>query len=133
METATIISRRTRYNQRRTAKTPAISGAYHPEERAKRYTHTVVIPFLVLVYIFNGSHDPKKVHWLNIILSAVFFVAGIILNPDFLLVGTMFFAIALTNIACVWIVQNFGRRVWSPAVGEILSQLHVSVRYHTER
>ena len=133
METATTISRRTHYNQRHTVKTPAISSAYHTEERAKRYTHAVVIPFLVLVYIFNGSHDPKKVHWLNIILSAVFFVAGIILNPDFLLVGTMFFAIALTNIACVWIVQNFGRSVWSPAVGEILSQLHVSVRYHTER
>lgn len=133
METATIISRRTRYNQRRTAKTPAISSAYHPEDGAKRYTHTAVIPFLVLVYIFNGSHDPKKVQWLNIILSAVFFVAGIILNPDFLLVCTMFFAIALTNIACVWIVQNFGRSVCSPAVGEILSQLHVSVRNYTER
>lgn len=133
METAIIISRRTGSYQRRTAKTPAISSAYHPEDRAKRYTHTVVIPLLVLVYIFNGSHDPKKVHWLNIILSAVFFVAGIILNPDFLLVGTVFFAIALTNIACVWIVQNFGRNVWSPAVGEILSQLHVPVRYYTER
>ncbi len=133
METATTISRRTDYDQRHTAKTPAISGAYHPEERAKRYTHTVVIPFLVLVYIFNGSHDPKKVHWLNIILSAVFFVAGIIFNQDFLLVGTMFFAIALTNIASVWIVQNFGMGVESAAIGEILSQLHVSVRYHTER
>jgi hypothetical protein len=33
----------------------------------------------------------------------------------------------------VWIVQNFGRGAWSPAVGEILSQLHVSVRYYTER
>lgn len=133
METAIIISRPTGSYQRRPAKTPAISSAYHPEDRAKRYTHTVVIPLLVLVYIFNGSHDPKKVHWLNIILSAVFFVAGIILNPDFLLVGTVFFAIALTNIACVWIVQNFGRNVWSPAVGEILSQLHVPVRYYTER
>ncbi len=133
METATIISRRTRYNQRRTARIPAISNAYHPEDRAKLYTHTVIIPFLILVYIFNGSHDPKKVHWLNIIVSAVFFVAGIIFNPDFLLVGTMFFAIALANIACVWIVQHFGRSVWRPAVGEILSQLHVSVRYYTGR
>ncbi len=133
MDTATIISRRTRYNQRHTAKTLAISNASDLEDRAKRYTHTVVIPVLVLVYIFNGSHDPKKVHWLNIILSAVFFVAGIILNPYFLLIGTTFFAIALTNIACVWIVQNFGRSVGNPAVGEILSQLHVSVRYYTER
>ncbi len=133
METATIISRRTRKNQRRTAKAPAISNVYHPEKGTKRHTHTVLIPFLVLAYVFNGSHDPKNVHWLNIILSAVFFVAGIILNPDFLLVGTMFFAIALTNIACVWIVQNFGRSVRSPAVGEILSQLHHSVRNYTER
>jgi hypothetical protein len=92
-----------------------------------------VIPFLVLVYVFNGSHDPKNVHWLNLMLSAVFFVVGTILNPDFLLAGTMFFAIALTNIACVWIVQNFGRSSWSPAAGEILSQLHVSVRYYTGR
>jgi hypothetical protein len=88
----------------------------------------VVIPFLVLVYVFNGSHDPKKVHCLNIILSGIFFVAGIIINPDYLFVGTMFFAIVFTNIACVWIVQNFGKSVWSPAVGEILSQLHVSVQ-----
>jgi hypothetical protein len=133
METATIISRRTRYNHQRTAKTLAISSVHHPEDRAKRYTHTALIPFLVLVYIFNGSHDPKKVHWLNIILSAVFFVAGFFLDPDFLFVGAIFFAIALSNIACVWIVQNFGRSLWSPAVVEILSQLHVSVRYYTER
>jgi hypothetical protein len=133
METATIISRRTSSNQRRIAKTSAISSAYHPEDKPNRYIHTAVIPFLVLVYIFNGSHDPKKVHWLNLILSAIFFVAAVILNPDFLLVGIMFFAIALTNIACVWIVQNFGRSVWSPAVGEILAQLHVSVRYYIER
>ena len=133
METATIISRRTSSNQRRIAKTPAISSACHPEDKPNRYIHTAVIPFLVLVYIFNGSHDPKKVHWLNLILSAIFFVAAVILNPDFLLVGIMFFAIALTNIACVWIVQNFGRSVWSPAVGKILSQLHVSVRYYIER
>jgi hypothetical protein len=133
MEIATIISQRTRYNQRRTAKAPTISSAHHPEDMAKQYTHTMVIPFLVLVYIFNGSHDPKNVHWVNIILSAVFFVAGIVLNPNFLLVGTMFFAITLTNIGCVWIVKNFGMNVWSPAVGEILSHLHVSVRYYTER
>lgn len=133
METATISSRRTRYNKRHAAKTPAISRAYHPEDPVKRTTPMAVIPFLVLVYIFNGSHDPRKVNWLNIILSSIFFVAGIILNLDFLLVGTMFFAIALTNIACVWVVQNFGRNVWNPAVGEIRSQLHVSVRYFTER
>jgi len=133
METATINSRRTRYIQPRIAKTPAISRAYRPENKVSRFTHTAVTPFLVLVYILNGSHDPKKVHWLNVILSAVFFVAGIIVNPDFLLVGTMFFSIALTNIACVWIVQNYGRSLRSPAAGEILSQLHVSVRYYTER
>ena len=133
METATIISRRTRYIQQPNAKAPAISRAYHPEEKVNRYTHMAVIPFLVLVYIFNGSHDPKKVHWLNAILSAVFFVVGIIVNPDFLMVGAMFFSIALTNIACVWIVQNYGRSVWNPAAGEILSQLHVSVRYYFER
>lgn len=133
METATNISHRTRKYQRHIAKTPAISSAYHPEERAERYADRVVIPFLVLAYILNGSHDPKKVQWLTFILSAVFFVAGIALNPDFLLVGTIFFAIALTNIACVWIVQNLGTSVGSPAVEEILSQLHVSVRYYTER
>ncbi len=132
MEAATIISRRARSYQRRTAKTPAISNADYPEGKAKRYTHTVVILFLVLVYIFNGSHDPKKVHRLNIILSAIFFVAGVIVNPDFLFIGTMFFVIALTNIACVWIVQNFGNSVWSPAAGEILSQVHVSVRYYIQ-
>jgi hypothetical protein len=133
METATTISRRTDYNQRHIAKTPAITSASRPDDSAKRYTHMVVIPFLILVYIFNGSHDPKKVHWLNIILSTVFLGAGIIFNQDFLSVGTMFLAIALTNIASVWIVQNFGMGVESPAIGEILSQLHVSVRYHPER
>jgi hypothetical protein len=133
METVTIISRRTRYNQRHTTTTSAIPSLYRPEDKAQRYTHTLMIPFLVLIYIFNGSHDPKKVHWVNIILSALFISAGIILNPDFLLVGMMFFAIALSNVACVWIVQNFGGNAWSPAIGEILSQLHVSVRYYTER
>jgi len=133
METATINSRRTRYNHQCTATKPIISTIYHPEEKANRFTHAAVIPFLVLVYIVNGSHDPKKVDWLNIILSAAFFAAGITLNPDFLFVGTMFFAITLANIASVWVVQNLGESVWSPALGEILSQLHVSVRYTAGR
>lgn len=133
METATTISRSTRKYQRHIAKTPAISSTYRPEDTPKQHMHMVVIPFLVLVYIFNGSHDPKNVHWLNSILSAVFFTAGLVLDPDFLMVGTMFFAIAVTNAACVWIVQNFGMSAWSPAVGEILSQLHASLRYYSEQ
>lgn len=133
METSTITSQRTRKNQRHTVKTAVVSNDYHPEESAKQRTHTVVIPFLILVYIFNGSHDPKKVHWLNIILSVIFFIAGLVFNPDLLMVGTLFFTIALTNIACVWVVQNLGRSVWTPTVETILSQLHDSVRCNIEQ
>ena len=132
METAITVSRRTRHNQRRTAMMPVISDASRPSDKAKRHTPTAVIPILVLAYIFNGSHDPKKVHWLNFVLSAVFYVAGAILNPDFLSLGAMFFAIALTNIACVWIVQNYANCMWSPAVAEILAQLHDSVRIYVK-
>lgn len=133
METTTIISRSTDYKQRHGVKTQSNSSVHHLEGRAKHDTPTAVIPFLVLAYIFNGSHDPKQVFRLSIVLSVAFFIVGLILRPEFLFVGTMFFAIALSNVGCVWIVRSFGRNLSGPVVGEIRSQLHISMRLYTKR
>lgn len=131
METLTYISRSDRYNQRTAANRKADVRTYRPEESTDRFS--IFLPFLVLVYIFNGSHDPIKVRCLNCILSAFFFAGGLFVDPDFLLIGVMFFAIALANIVSVWILQNFGRGAWSPAQAEILSQVHFSVQQYTKR
>jgi hypothetical protein len=131
MDTLTYISRSDRYNQRTAANRKANVRIYPPEERTNRFR--IFLPFLILVYIFNGSHDPKKVHCVNCALSAIFFAAALLIDPDFLLIGIMFFAVALANIVIVWILQNFGRGAWSPAQTEILSQLHLSVQQYTKR
>ena len=133
METATIISRRSVYNRRHKVQKQTDVGSHQPEEMSKQYAPMAMIPFLVLVYIINGSHDPKKMDWLNASAGFVFCCAGIFLNADFFFIGIMFFAIVLANIVCVWVVQNFHWNVRSAALGEIVSQLHVSVCYYSKR
>jgi hypothetical protein len=131
METLTYISRSDRHNQKTAANRKADVRTYRPDKNRDR--SRIFLPFLVLVYIFNGSHEPKKVHCVNSVLSAFFFAGGLFIDPDFLMIGVMFFAIALANIVSVWIVRNFGRGAWSPAQAEILSQVHCSVQEFTNR
>ena len=133
METETIISRRSVYNRRHNAQQQTEVGSHQPEETSEQYAHMAMIPFLVLVYIINGSHDHKKMHWLNASAGFVFCCAGIFLNSDFFFIGIMFFAITLANIVCVWVVQNFRWNVRSAALGEIVSQLHISMCYYSKR
>ena len=133
METLSYISRTDRYHRASAADRKSEFETYQPEERTGRFRKAAFLPFLVLLYIFNGCHDPKKVHRLNIMLSAVFFAGGLLVNSDFLLPGFMFAVIAVTNIVCVRIVQTFCRHTWSPAEGEIFSQVHTSVREYAKK
>jgi hypothetical protein len=85
---------------------------------------------LSLVYILNGNHDPKKVQRLNLVLLAIFFTAGLFLNPSLLPLGFFFSGLVLVNGVIGWLVQNSSDNEWNPVEREIEVHIHHSPQKH---
>jgi hypothetical protein len=55
----------------------ATIGRGRTSERDNRLDKVGILPFLLLLYILNGNHDPRKVQRLNIVLSTLFLAGGL--------------------------------------------------------
>ena len=125
METLNFIDQ----NNRSREKTVVHINTYRLKKDA-RLSKWAMVPLLSLVYILNGSHDPKKVQRLNLTLSAIFFAVGFFFNQDLLQVGFIFLGVALVNGVNVWIVKNLKGNAWDPLEGNILSYVHLPLQNH---
>lgn len=128
METNSYISDNRSYTHVSDARITFDVGAYRRKERAERIRRSFFLPLLAVVFIFNGSHDPKKVSWLNITLTLGFFAWGSFFDPELLFLGVLFTGITFLNVASVWAVKKFGNGRRTPAANEILSLVHISFR-----
>ena len=93
------------------------------EQTVSRQADGGMLPFLSLLYILNGNHDPRKVQWLNVCLAAAFLLAGFFVGWDLYSVALVFVGIALVNAANCWVLRRFGRRRIYPGRGDLLSQI----------
>ncbi len=94
----------------------------------KEKTKGTMVLLFSLMYILNGNHDPKKVQKLNLLLLAIFFTAGLFLNPSLLPLGFFFSGIVLVNGVIGWLVQNSSDNEWNPVEREMGVHIHHSTQ-----
>ena len=87
-----------------------------------------LLPFISLLYILNGNHDPRKVQRLNIGLAILFSAGGIFSGWDLLPVGFLFVAVAVVNGANLWYIKKHTYYSLHPVRRDILSQIELCTR-----
>jgi hypothetical protein len=89
--------------------------------RAKRD----LLPFISLLYILNGNHNPRSVQRLNVGLAILFFAGGVFSGWDLLPVVLLFAAVAVVNGANLWYLKKRGDFSLHPAPKDILTQIEL--------
>lgn len=84
-----------------------------PVNDTRLSTHVLLIPSLILAYIFNGEQDPRKVCWLYAVLSTALLLVGVFVNSNLLLVAVIMLAITLINRVNVWLLKKLSGDVWA--------------------
>ncbi len=87
-----------------------------------------LLPFISLLYILNGNHDPRKVQKLNIGLTILFLAGGLVSGWDLLPVGFLFAAVAMVNGANLWYIKRHTYYSLHPVPQDILTQIELWTR-----
>ena len=87
-----------------------------------------LLPFISLLYILNGNHDPRMVQRLNIFLALLFVIGGVLSGWDLLPVGCLFAAIAAVNGANLWYIKRRSNYSLYPVSRDILTQIELWTR-----
>ena len=96
----------------RSAVEPAYRRASEVPHRSAR--HNGPLP-LLLLYILNGNHDPRKVQWLNGALAVCSFAGGLVVGWNLFPIGIAFVVIAAVNALNLWCLRRFTN--YTPLVG----------------
>jgi hypothetical protein len=87
-----------------------------------------LLPFISMLYILNGNHDPRKVQGLNIALAILFLAGGMFSGWDLLPVGFVFAAVAVVNGANLWYIKKRTYYSQHPFPRDILTQIELWTR-----
>lgn len=102
-------------------------GGHGVKKNVPRVTENAVLPFLALLYILNGNHDPRKVQLLNIVLAASFCLYGSFFDGTLMPIGILLIGVVLLNGVTAWIVRNSGIERWNPLECDLLFHIRRSL------
>ena len=102
-------------------------GGHTVDKVSSRVSENAVLPFVALLYILNGNHDPRKVQLLNIVLAAVFCFYGFFFDGSLMSIGILMIGVAILNGATAWIVRSSGVERWNPLESDLLFHVRRSL------
>ena len=86
-------------------------------------SHKKSLPFLLLLYVLNGNHDPHKVQGLNLALALLSFGVSFFMGWDLLPVGLVFLGAAVVNELNLWCIKRFFGYPLPAGTGDLLAEI----------